>query len=71
MESIEKAGRIQAARTNQALGIFLLFFGAVVLISIVFTETTVGQLTNFTAGGIIFGIGLAMILRARKIISGS
>ena len=47
-EPTEKAREIQAARTNQALGAFLGFFGVIVLISIVFTDTEIGQLTNLS-----------------------
>ena len=65
-ESIEQAREVQAARTNQALGLFLSFFGIVVLISILFTDTGIGKFTNFLAGGIITTIGTAMIVRARR-----
>jgi hypothetical protein len=50
---------------NMALGTFLVFFGAVVLLSVFFTDTGVGKLTNLGAGAIITGIGAAMIYRAR------
>ena len=65
-ESNKQARQTQAARTNQALGLFLSFFGIVVLISILFTDTGIGKLTNFFAGGIITTIGITMIVRARQ-----
>ena len=68
-EGMEQAREIQAARTNQALGAFLGFFGVIVLISIFFTETGIGKLTNLLAGGIITAIGGGMILQARKKLS--
>lgn len=57
---------LRAAQTNRALGLFLLFFGFVVLVSIFFTETTVGKLTNLAAAGIIGLIGGAMVVSARR-----
>jgi len=50
---------------NNALGAFLVFFGLVVLVSIFFTDTGIGKLTNLGAGVVIGGIGAAMIYRAR------
>jgi hypothetical protein len=55
---------MQEAQINRALGVFLLFFAAVVMISIFFTETTIGKLTNLGAGGIIGLIGGLMFYRA-------
>jgi hypothetical protein len=52
---------------NMALGIFLAFFGLVVLVSIFFTDTGLGKLTNLGAGAVIGGIGAAMIYRARRL----
>jgi hypothetical protein len=52
------------AQINMALGTFLVFFGLVVLVSIFFTETEIGKLTNLGAGAVIGGIGVAMIYKA-------
>ncbi len=52
---------------NRALGTFLVFFGLVVLVSIFFTETGIGKLTNLGAGAVIGGIGAAMIYKGRRI----
>lgn len=50
---------------NRALGLFICFFAAVVLISIFLTETRVGKMTNLIAG-LIFGvIGLIMIFKSK------
>ena len=35
---------------HMSLGVFLVFFGLVVLVSIFFTETGIGKLTNLGAG---------------------
>lgn len=55
---------MQEAQINRALGVFMLFFAAIVLISIFFTSTTIGKLTNLGAGGIIGLIGGVMFWRA-------
>ena len=52
---------------NNALGAFLVFFGLVVLVSIFFTDTGIGKLTNLGAGVVIGGIGAAMIYKARRL----
>lgn len=57
---------LQEAQINRALGLFLLFFACVVLVSIFFTPTLVGKLTNLAAGAIIGLIAAAMIYRSRK-----
>jgi len=54
----------QMAKINRALGIFLLGFAGVVLISILFTGTFIGRMTNLVAGTVIGGIGAAMVLKA-------
>jgi hypothetical protein len=50
-----------------ALGIFLVFFGLVVLISILFTDTGIGKLTNLGSGVIIGGIGAAMVYKGYRL----
>ena len=52
---------------NNALGAFLVFFGLVVLVSIFFTDTQIGKLTNLGAGLIIGGIGAAMVYKAYRL----
>ena len=52
---------------NMSLGVFLVFFGLVVLVSIFFTDTGIGKLTNLGAGAVIGGIGGAMIYKARRL----
>ena len=47
------------SQINKALGAFLVFFGLVVLVSIFFTDTGIGKLTNLGAGAVIGGIGAA------------
>ena len=56
--------KLQQAQINKALGIFMLVFGLIVIISIFFTETLVGKMTNLTAGLILGAIGAAMIFKS-------
>ena len=41
---------IKSAQINQALGVFVLFFGCVVLYATTYTNTSVGFNTNLVAG---------------------
>jgi hypothetical protein len=58
--------KLQEAQINRALGVFMLSFALIILISIYFTETPVGKLTNLAAGGIIGLIGGVMVYRSRR-----
>ena len=62
----EKIQKTQMAQINRALGIFLLFFGAVVIAALLFTETFVGKMTNLVAGLILTLIGAILILRTKR-----
>jgi len=57
--------RARMSQINMALGVFICFFGSVVLFSIFFTETLVGKMTNLGAGLILLVIGIIMILRSK------
>jgi hypothetical protein len=67
-ENPEHARTLQEARSNRALGVFLLFFALVVLLSIVFTDTGIGRLTNLGAGIIIGGIGAILFLKGGRAV---
>jgi hypothetical protein len=58
---------LQEAQINRALGTFLAIFGLVVLVSILFTDTGIGRLTNLGAGAVITGIGAALRYRGRRL----
>lgn len=62
-DDIQKAQMVQI---NRALGVFLLFFGSVVIAAVFFTETFVGQMTNLTAGLILGLIGAILILQTKR-----
>jgi len=53
------------SQINMALGVFISFFASVVLVSILFTETRIGKLTNLIAGVILAAVGAIMIVRSR------
>jgi hypothetical protein len=53
------------SQINVALGVFISFFASVVLVSIFFTETFVGKMTNLGAGVILAAVGAIMIVRAK------
>jgi len=57
--------KLQEAQINRALGVFLLFFTGIIFVSIFFTDTTIGKLTNLTAGGIIGLVGGVLVYWSR------
>ncbi len=63
MENQDDARTLHDSQMNKALGAFLLFFAAVVLVSIFFTDTGIGKLTNLGAGAVIGIIGGLMFLK--------
>ncbi len=62
----EKSEKIKNLRINRVLGIFILFFGIIILISIAFTEKFIGQMTNLVAGTILCVIGAGMIFQSMR-----
>ena len=62
----EESQKAQMAQINKALAVFLLFFGAVVISAIFFTDTFVGKMTNLTAGLILGLIGVILIVQAKR-----
>ena len=68
LEVMEKQGKLRAAQINNALGLFILFFGIVVISAMFFTNTFIGQMTNMVAGILLTIIGLGMVLVARNTI---
>jgi uncharacterized membrane protein len=62
----EASQKAQLAQINKALAVFLLFFSAVVIVAVFFTETGIGKLTNLIAGLILALIAVILILRSKK-----
>jgi len=50
---------------NKALGLFICFFAAVVLISIFWTKSGAGKVTNLGAGLILAIVGIVMIVKSK------
>ena len=62
----EATQKAQMAQINRALGIFLLFFSAVILVAVFFTGTFVGKMTNLAAGLILGLIGALLFLQPKR-----
>lgn len=68
MDTKEKSAKLKNAQINRALGVFILFFGLVVIFAMVFTDTRVQMITDLIAGLVLCAIGGGMILKSRSII---
>jgi len=68
MDTVEKEGKLKNAQINRALGVFILFFGMVVIVAMVFTNTRIQLITDLIAGLVLSAIGGGMILKSRKTI---
>ena len=68
MESIENKEKRKSAQINNALGVFILYFGIVVVIAMFFTGTFIEKMTDLAAGSLLSAIGIGMILGSRKTI---
>ena len=69
MEPKEKSEKLKNAQINRALGLFILFFGIVVIVAMVFTDTRIQLLTDLIAGLVLSAIGGGMMLKSRKTIN--
>jgi hypothetical protein len=66
MDQLEIKGKIKTYQINQALGFFILFFGVVVSVALIFPESDIQRMTNLVAGLTLVSIGGGMMLFARK-----
>ena len=62
----EESQKDQMVQINRALGIFLLFFSSLIIVSVFFTETFVGKMTNLAAGLILTFIGALLFLQTKR-----
>jgi len=62
---IQKLEKVKNSEINKALGLFILFFGVVIIAATFFTTTFIGQMTNLVAGIILFLIGAGMVIKAK------
>ena len=60
-----KEKKEKSALINQALGLFIFFFGVVIMIATSYTNTDIGFKTNLIAGMTLTLIGCAMWLKAK------
>lgn len=60
----EDKAKQKSAQINNALGVFILFFGIVILIATSHTETYIGEMTNLVAGLILCAIGAGMMIKS-------
>jgi len=68
MDTKEKSEKLKNAQINRALGIFILFFGLVVIVAMAFTDTRIQMITDLIAGLVLSAIGGGMILKSRRTI---
>ncbi|MCM4167432.1 manganese efflux pump MntP [Arenibacter antarcticus] len=66
METNEINAGIKAAQINNALGVFILAFGVIVLFAMIYTETFVEHMTDMVAGLLLISIGGGMIWKAKS-----
>ncbi len=63
-----KLQKIKDSEINKALGLFILFFGIVIIGATFFTTSFIGQMTNLVAGIVLSAIGAAMVFKAQLTI---
>ena len=63
--NIQKLEKLKNSEINKALGLFILFFGIVIIAATFFTTTFIGQMTNLAAGIVLTGIGAGMVIKAK------
>ena len=68
MQTKEEYAKYKSAQINNALGVFILSFGIIICIAILFTDTFVQQMTDLVAGLVLCTIGGGMMLKSRKTI---
>ena len=60
--TVKDESQSNMGKIYMAMGYFLLFFSLIILLSIFFTETWIGKMTNLGAGVILLLISLAELL---------
>ena len=68
MDTLENRAKLKTAQINYALGLFILFFGVIVIFAMIFTDTFVQKMTDLAAGLVLSLIGGGMMLKSRKTI---
>lgn len=68
MNDIEITAKLKTAQINNALGVFIFFFGIIIIFSMFFTETFIQEMTDLVAGLLLVSIGGGMIWKSQKTI---
>ena len=66
VELSENQKNYKSAQINNALGVFLLVFGVIVMVAVPFSDNFVDKMTNLVAGLIVAGIGGGMMWAAKR-----
>lgn len=66
MNEVEIAAKTKTAQINNALGVFILVFGIIVIIAMIYTETFAQQMTDLVAGLVLVSIGGGMIWKSQR-----
>ncbi|WP_149275308.1 hypothetical protein [Pareuzebyella sediminis] len=66
MKNLEIDAKIKTAQINNALGVFIMVFGLIVLFAITHTVTFVQQMTDLVAGLFLIAVGGGMIWKSRR-----
>lgn len=66
MNEVKIAEKIKTAQINNALGVFILIFGIIVIIAMAYTDTFAQQMTDLVAGLVLASIGGGMIWKSRR-----
>jgi uncharacterized membrane protein len=54
----EKSNQIEEFEPLQAIGIFWIVFGVLILIGIFYSKTGIGKIANSVCGGVLLAVGL-------------
>jgi len=68
LDTLDKRARLKTCQINNALGLFILLFGFIVVFSMSLSETFKQQMTNIVAGGVLVFIGGGMVWYSRRTI---
>lgn len=66
MNNFEMDAKIKTAQINNALGVFIVIFGLIVLFAITHTITFVQQMTDLVAGLFLIAVGGGMIWKSQR-----
>ena len=68
MNTAENREKLKTAQINNALGLFILVFGIIVIFALIFANTFVQKMTDLAAGLSLVIIGGGIMLKSRKTI---